>query len=122
MITAQHVVNIVLDEAAKAGRADETMVLVTDTVDASLRWAGNSMTTNGVSIGRSVSVISVVRQGDSACRCIAAPISEPRRADSLRRSDAARPLPCGPTIQPWLLRRNSIGTRDWRDRDKAPAS
>jgi predicted Zn-dependent protease len=67
MITAQHVVNIVLDEAAKAGRADETMVLVTDTVDASLRWAGNSMTTNGVSIGRSVSVISVVRQGDSAC-------------------------------------------------------
>jgi predicted Zn-dependent protease len=67
MIPAQHVVNIVLDEAAKSGRADETMVLVTDTVDASLRWAGNSMTTNGVSISRSVSVISVVRQGDSAC-------------------------------------------------------
>ena len=66
MITAQHAVNIVLDEAAKSGRADETMVLVTDTVDASLRWAGNSMTTNGVSISRSVAVISVVRRGDSA--------------------------------------------------------
>src|ERR1700751_1801844 len=66
MITAQHVVNIVLEEAAKLGAADETMVLVTDKVEATLRWAGNSMTTNGVSVGRSITVISVVRQGDTA--------------------------------------------------------
>jgi predicted Zn-dependent protease len=66
MITAQHVVNIVLGEAAKLGRADETMVLVTDKVEATLRWAGNSMTTNGVSVSRSMAVISVVRQGSSA--------------------------------------------------------
>jgi predicted Zn-dependent protease len=66
MITAQHVVNIVLQEAAKLGRADETMVLVTDKVEATLRWAGNSMTTNGVSVSRSTTVISIVRKGDSA--------------------------------------------------------
>ena len=66
MITPQHVVNLVLDEAAKAGRADETMVLVTDRVGANLRWAGNSMTTNGVSVSRSTTVISIVRQGQSA--------------------------------------------------------
>jgi predicted Zn-dependent protease len=66
MITAQHVVNSVLHEAAKLGRADETMVLVTDRVEATLRWAGNSMTTNGVSVSRTVAVISVVRQGESA--------------------------------------------------------
>ena len=36
------------------GRADETIVLVTDRVEASLRWAGNSMTTNGVSVSRSI--------------------------------------------------------------------
>ncbi len=66
MITAQHVVNLVLQEAAKLGRADETMVLVTDRVEATLRWAGNSMTTNGVSVSRTVAVISVVRQGESA--------------------------------------------------------
>ena len=66
MITAQHVVNSVLQEAAKLGRADETMVLVTDRVQATLRWAGNSMTTNGVSVSRTVTVISIVRQGDSA--------------------------------------------------------
>ncbi|MCV7412261.1 peptidase [Mycobacterium florentinum] len=66
MITAQHVVNLVLDEAAKLGRADETMVLVTDKVEATLRWAGNSMTTNGVSHSRNITVISIVRKGDSA--------------------------------------------------------
>lgn len=66
MITAQHVVNIVLDEAAKRGGADETMVVITDRVEATLRWAGNSMTTNGVSVSRSVAVMSVVRQGDRA--------------------------------------------------------
>jgi len=66
MISAQHVVNIVLDEAAKLGRADETMVLVTDRVEATLRWAGNSMTTNGVSVSRRTTVISIVRKGDSA--------------------------------------------------------
>lgn len=66
MITAQHAVNLVLDEAAKRGGADETMVLVTDRVEATLRWAGNSMTTNGVSVSRSVTVISVVRRGSGA--------------------------------------------------------
>jgi predicted Zn-dependent protease len=66
MITAQHVVNIVLDEAAKQGRADETMVLVTDKVEATLRWAGNSMTTNGVSVSRNITVISIVRKATSA--------------------------------------------------------
>ncbi len=66
MITPQHAVNLVLEEAAKLGGASETMVLVTDKVEATLRWAGNSMTTNGVSVNRSITVISVVRQGDSA--------------------------------------------------------
>jgi len=66
MIPPQHVVNLILDEAAKRGRADETMVLVTDRVEATLRWAGNSMTTNGVSVGRSMTVISIVRDGDGA--------------------------------------------------------
>ncbi|MCV7032118.1 metallopeptidase TldD-related protein [Mycobacterium sherrisii] len=66
MITAQHVVNLVLDEAAKLGRADETMVLVTDRVEATLRWANNSMTTNGVSVSRTMTIISVIRKGASA--------------------------------------------------------
>ena len=52
MIGAQQVVDTALAEAARLGKADETIVLVTDRADASLRWAGNSMTTNGESVSR----------------------------------------------------------------------
>ena len=66
MISAQQAVDIALDAAARRGRADETIVLVTDRIAASLRWANNSMTTNGASIARSTTVISIVRQGNTA--------------------------------------------------------
>ncbi|MGA9376681.1 MAG: TldD/PmbA family protein, partial [Mycobacterium sp.] len=66
MIAPQQLVDQVLAEAARLGRADETTVIVTDRADASLRWAGNSMTTNGESQGRSTTVVSVVRRGEQA--------------------------------------------------------
>jgi predicted Zn-dependent protease len=66
MIGAQQVVDLALAQAARLGKADETIVLVTDRSDASLRWAGNSMTTNGESVTRHTAVISVVRHGDTA--------------------------------------------------------
>jgi hypothetical protein len=47
MIGAQQVVDTALAEASRLGGAEETIVLVTDRADASLRWADNSMTTNG---------------------------------------------------------------------------
>jgi len=56
----------VVDEALKAARADETIVIVTDRAEASLRWANSSMTTNGVSSARSMSVISIVRDFEKA--------------------------------------------------------
>src|SRR5215217_216620 len=40
--------------------------MVTDRADAALRWAGNSMTTNGESVSRHTTVISFVRQGSTA--------------------------------------------------------
>ena len=66
MIAAQEVVERALQAAAASGRCDETIVIVTDRTEAALRWAGNSMTTNGVSTNRSTAVISIVRQGGSA--------------------------------------------------------
>ncbi|MEZ0053467.1 putative Zn-dependent protease [Mycobacterium sp. MAA66] len=66
MITAPQVVEQVLAEAKRRGGADETIVLVTDRSTASLRWARNSMTTNGESVSRETTVISIVRRGDSA--------------------------------------------------------
>ncbi len=66
MIGAQSVIDVALAEARRLGRADETIVVVTDRVDTSLRWANNTMTTNGESTSRSTAVISIVRQGDNA--------------------------------------------------------
>ncbi|MDV3127963.1 metallopeptidase TldD-related protein [Mycobacterium sp. 21AC1] len=63
MIGAQQVVDIALDAA---GPGSETTVLVTDRADASLRWAGDSMTTNGETVSRTTTVISIVRHGDKA--------------------------------------------------------
>lgn len=63
MIPAQQVADDVLALAARAGGVSDTMVLVQDSSEASLRWAGNSMTTNGESVNRQISVISVVREG-----------------------------------------------------------
>ena len=53
----------VVERALAAAVADETIVLVTDTATAALRWAGNTMTTNGVSTSRQLTVISIVRDG-----------------------------------------------------------
>jgi predicted Zn-dependent protease len=66
VIVTQQVVDTALDAARRAGKADETMVLVTDRADAALRWAGNSMTTYGESVRRTTTVISIVRQGKGA--------------------------------------------------------
>lgn len=62
MITAQQVV----ERALAARTVDESIVIVTDASEASLRWANNSMTTNGISLSRTWTVISIVRDGDVA--------------------------------------------------------
>jgi predicted Zn-dependent protease len=114
MITAQHVVNIVLDEAAKLGGADETMVLVTDKVEATLRWAGNSMTTNGVSVSRNITVISVVLRGTSAhIGTVVSAEVDPRVIPGLVASsqDVARSAPAAGDAAPLLA--DSGVPADW---------
>jgi predicted Zn-dependent protease len=102
MISPQLAIEIAL-EAAGSGRADETIVLVTDRSEASLRWANNSMTTNGVSARRSTAVISVVRQGDSA------------KAGSLRTSEV------DPSLIPGLVAASQeAATAEPEARDAAP--
>lgn len=58
----------VVEQALALSRADEAMVIVTDAHEASLRWAGNSMTTNGSSISRDWAVISIFREGPNSAR------------------------------------------------------
>jgi predicted Zn-dependent protease len=66
VIAPSEVVGIALAEAAVLSGVDETIVLVSDKSTASLRWAGNSMTTNGETMSRDTTVISIVRRGSEA--------------------------------------------------------
>jgi predicted Zn-dependent protease len=68
MISAQQAIDVALDAAARPGGTGETIVLITDRSQASLRWAGNSMTTNGVSTSRTTTVISVASLDDETPR------------------------------------------------------
>ncbi|MGW4635672.1 metallopeptidase TldD-related protein [Nocardia sp. NPDC004415] len=58
----------VVERALAASKADEAIVIVTDAHEASLRWAGNSMTTNGSSVSRDWAVISILRDGPNSAR------------------------------------------------------
>ncbi|ORB66153.1 TldD/PmbA family protein [Mycolicibacterium tusciae] len=114
MIGAQQVVERALAEAGRLGKADETIVLVTDRSDASLRWAGNSMTTNGESVNRSTAVISIVRRGKTARvgsvrssdvdpSSIAGLVAASQEAalSALEAPDSAPPLPAGDASDDW---------------------
>ncbi|WP_024804856.1 TldD/PmbA family protein [Nocardia sp. BMG51109] len=84
----------VVERALRAARADETIVLVTDAHDASLRWAGNSMTTNGSSVSRDWAVVSIFRDGPATARVgsIASTSVDPDDIEAVVRAaeDAAR--------------------------------
>ncbi|WP_459550266.1 metallopeptidase TldD-related protein [Nocardia sp. X0981] len=59
---------VMVERVLELSRADEAIVIVTDEYEAALRWAGNSMTTNGASVARRWSVISVYRAGPRSAR------------------------------------------------------
>ena len=53
----------IVEAALAAASSDGTVVIVTDRSEANLRWAGNSLTTNGEMGSRTVTVISTVAAG-----------------------------------------------------------
>ncbi|MBO0855434.1 MAG: TldD/PmbA family protein [Nocardia sp.] len=57
-----------VERVLAAARADETIVIVTDASEAALRWAGNSMTSNGATVLRSWAVVSILRDGPRSAR------------------------------------------------------
>lgn len=118
MIPAQELV----ERALALSTVDEAMVLVTDAAEASLRWAGNSMTTNGVSTSRSWTVLSVIRSADGSARVGAvtsSTVDAGAIADVVRASeDAARSAqPAEDAMD--LPAGDGVGGVDWAD---GPAS
>ena len=73
--------------ALAASTADECVVLVRERSGANLRWAGNTLTTNGVVAGSSTTVVSFVRvRGGTATGSVTGPATTP---DQVRRLVAA---------------------------------
>ncbi|MDQ3505514.1 MAG: metallopeptidase TldD-related protein [Actinomycetota bacterium] len=62
MISAQDLA----EQALELSKADDCMVVVTERSEANLRWASNSLTTNGAMRSRRVAVISIVDGGNGA--------------------------------------------------------
>ncbi|MDG3017183.1 metallopeptidase TldD-related protein [Speluncibacter jeojiensis] len=105
-----------VERALALATVDALTVLVTDTSEASLRWAGNSMTTNGVSTRRSWTVIAV-HGAPAAAGVVTASTVDPDEIAAVVRSaeEAARrtepatdaaPLiaPAGGVDQQWSAR------------------
>lgn len=112
MITAQQVV----ERALAARTVDESIVIVTDASEASLRWANNSMTTNGVSLSRTWTVISIVRDGDVArVGTVSSSSVDPEQITAVVKAseeaartatpadDASDLIPAGPADSAWDL-------------------
>ena len=55
-----------VERALAAAKSDDCVVIAEETSAANLRWAGNTLTTNGVSRSRQLTVIAIDRRGDGA--------------------------------------------------------
>ena len=55
-----------VERALEAARCDDCIVIADESSSANLRWAGNTLTTNGVSRSRTLTVIAIERRGDDA--------------------------------------------------------
>ena len=55
-----------VERALAVAKCDDCVVIADESSSANLRWAGNSLTTNGVSRSRQLTVIAISRSGDKA--------------------------------------------------------
>ncbi|GDY52592.1 hypothetical protein SVIO_032150 [Streptomyces violaceusniger] len=53
----------IVERALELSRADGCVVIANETSTANLRWAGNALTTNGVTRGRTLTVVATVNGG-----------------------------------------------------------
>jgi predicted Zn-dependent protease len=64
-----------VERALAAARCDDCVVIAEETSAANLRWAGNTLTTNGVSASRQLTVIAINRHGHGPSQASAGVVS-----------------------------------------------
>ncbi|HYO36351.1 MAG TPA: metallopeptidase TldD-related protein [Geodermatophilus sp.] len=85
MTTAQELV----EQALAASRADDAVVYVVESTEANLRWASNSLTTNGAMRSRQVVVVSFVDGGSGTAAGTVARTGTPDVAELVAASERA---------------------------------
>ena len=104
----------VVERVLALATADETIVIVTDASEASLRWAGNSMTTNGISTSRRWAVASIVRGSAGARVATASSTSiDPAEFESIVRKCEADAREAEPTEDAMPLVSATDPSVDW---------
>jgi predicted Zn-dependent protease len=80
-----------VERALQAARCDDCVVIAEETSSANLRWAGNTLTTNGVSRTRQLTVIAITRRGDDAAAGVVsrAGVRDDQVADVVRAAEQA---------------------------------
>jgi len=104
-VSAQITGGELAERALGASRADGAVVLVEESSTANLRWAGNTLTTNGMAADRRVTVVSTVHggQGTAAASVTRAGVDAATIEDLVRASEqAAREAGPAPDAAPLL--------------------
>ena len=94
---------VTVERALQAARCDDCVVIADETSSANLRWAGNTLTTNGVSRSRQLTVIAISRRGDTASAGVVsrAGVRDDQVADVVREAElAAADGPAAQDAQP----------------------
>ena len=106
------------ERALELSRADGAVVLVGESSTANLRWANNTLTTNGVSEGRTVTVISTVNgaQGTSAAVLSRSGVDRDTVEDLVRASEqAARDAGPAEDAEPLVGPEEGAAGSGWED-------
>ncbi|WP_148613268.1 TldD/PmbA family protein [Nocardioides rubriscoriae] len=103
-----------VEQALAASTADECVVIVRDKTSANLRWANNTLTTNGVMHGVGVTVISFVA---TATGSVTGSATTPEQVAELVRAADAAARAAGPAedAQPLVTSDEVAPSTDWDD-------
>ena len=66
-----------VERALAAARSDDCVVIADETSSANLRWAGNTLTTNGVSRSRQLTVVAISRDARGARAGVVSRVEKP---------------------------------------------
>ena len=112
------------ERALEASRADGAIVLVEESSTANLRWANNTLTTNGVAADRKVTVISTIDGGEGTSAAVLARsgVELDSIEDLVRASErAAREAGPAEDARPLLGPGAGAGGGDWARGPAAPS-